>query len=113
MWTARGSHRWLPACAARSLKSNVFPSHEPIDLLLCIADHFEPGWGGAAPDQANQRVQRWATHYPELFRRFRDSDGIFPRHTFFYPLEMYKSGEVAQLAKLCRDGFGEVEVHLH
>jgi hypothetical protein len=113
MLTARGSHRWLPACAARSLKSNVFPSHEPIDLLLCIVDHFEPGWGGASSDYAAQRVQRWVTGYPELFQRFRDSDGVSPRHTFFYPLEMYQPGEVAELAKLCRDGFGEVEVHLH
>jgi hypothetical protein len=113
MWTDRGSHRWLPACAVRSLRSNGFPNDGPIDLLLCIADHFEPGNGGVTIDQATDRVRRWVTGYPELFQRFRDSDGFSPQHTFFYPLEMYQSGEIAQLAKLCRDGFGEVEVHLH
>jgi hypothetical protein len=95
------------------LRSNAVPRDRPIDVLLCVADHFEPGWDHAAADQAAERMRRWLTAFPEQFQRFRDTDGYSPRHTFFYPLEMYQRNEVAQLAQLCRDGFGEVEVHLH
>jgi hypothetical protein len=62
---------------------------------------------------AAERVRRWTADFSERFLRFRDSDGCPPRHTFFYPLEMYRRQEVAQLAELCRNGLGEVEIHLH
>jgi hypothetical protein len=104
---------WFPACAARSLKSAISPPKGPIELLLCIADHFEPGAGGASAQLADDRVNRWVETYPRLFSSFRDSDGHPPQHTFFYPLEMYRKSELARLSDLCRDGFGEVEVHLH
>src|SRR5580700_5925075 len=104
---------WFPACAMRSIASAAAPPSGPIELLLCIADHFEPGAGGATADVADERVNRWVENYPRLFSRFRDSDGISPCHTFFYPLEMYRPSELARLSQLCREGFGEVEVHLH
>ncbi len=58
-------------------------------------------------------MQRWVEEYPRLCAEFRDSDGRPPRHTFFYPVEMYEEAEVDALAQLCRLGFGEVEIHLH
>jgi hypothetical protein len=51
--------------------------------------------------------------YPQLFSKFHDADGRPPQHTFFYPIEQYNRGHVEALASLCRDGFGEVEIHLH
>src|SRR5258708_2529649 len=56
-----------------------------IDVLLCIADHFEPHAGGASDAAADARVAAWVERYPDLFGDFRDSDGRPPRHTFFYP----------------------------
>jgi hypothetical protein len=85
----------------------------PVHLLLCIADHFEPGWGIAPPEVARERVGRWVSDYPRLFEGFRDSDGRPPRHTFFYPIDEYEPEHLDALAGLCRAGFGEVEVHLH
>jgi hypothetical protein len=86
---------------------------EPVHMLLCIADHFEPWNGRATPEVARQRMLRWVEEYPRLCRDHRDSDGLQPRHTFFYPIEQYHEEEVAALAGLCRLGLGEVEVHLH
>jgi hypothetical protein len=86
---------------------------EPVHVLLCIADHYEPGNGGVPRAQARQRVRNWVENYPKLFGDFRDSDGRPPRHTFFYPIEMYEEDEVDAIAGLCRDGFGEIEIHLH
>jgi len=84
-----------------------------VHLLLAIADHYEPGNGGVSDLVAQGRVEAWEREYPQRFGRFRDSDGRPPRHTFFYPLEMYRRGEMNGLGRLCAKGFGEVEVHLH
>ncbi len=86
---------------------------EPVHLLLCIADHFEPEWAGPPAEVARARVQNWVAKYPTLFAGFRDSDGRPPRHTFFFPMECYRREQVDWLAVLCGQGFGEVEVHLH
>jgi hypothetical protein len=82
-------------------------------VLLCIGDHYEPKLGGAPPEVARRRVDRWVNDYPRLFGAFQDSDGRAPRHSFFYPQEEYEPEYLAALAELCRAGFGEVEVHLH
>src|SRR5262249_50093584 len=80
---------------------------------LYFADHYEPKAGGADPETARARVAKWVEEYPRRFARFRDSDGRPPRWTFFYPVEEYEPEYLDALAKLCRAGFGEVEVHLH
>ena len=86
---------------------------EPVHVLLCVADHYEPKWGDAPPTVAARRVDDWSEAYPRLFAGFRDSDGRPPRHTFFYPAEEYEPRYLDTLAELCQAGFGEVEVHLH
>jgi hypothetical protein len=86
---------------------------EEVHLLLCIADHYEPNTGKVTEDVARARVARWVEEYPRRLGGFRDSDGRPPRHTFFYPIEDYHAEHLDTLAVLCRDGFGEVEIHLH
>jgi hypothetical protein len=44
---------------------------------------------------------------------WRDSDGYPFRHTYFYPAEQYEESLLDILAEHCRDGWGEVEIHLH
>jgi hypothetical protein len=105
--------RWLASYVLTAPKRRRRRRGEPTHLLLCIADHYEPGWGSPPPEVAQGRVERWLREYPARFGRFRDSDGRPPRHTFFYPLEMYEPAHLDALADLCRAGFGEVEVHLH
>lgn len=105
--------RWLGTYMLQARKRRAPSPQAPIHLLLCIADHFEPAWGGAPALTARARVESWVNRYPELFARFRDADGRPPRHTFFYPLEEYDSTHLDALAGLCRAGFGEVEVQLH
>jgi hypothetical protein len=109
----RGLDRWIVTYIKERSKYHAPRAGEPVHLLLCIADHFEPGNGGVTPNVARERLQRWVEDYPRLCRQFRDSDGRPPRHTFFYPIEMYDEAEVNELAGLCRLGLGEVEIHLH
>ncbi len=109
----RGLNRWIITYIRERSKYHAPRSDEPVHLLLCIADHFEPGNGGVSASQARERVERWVEDYPCLFGQFRDEDGRPPRHTFFYPLEQYNPEHISALAELCCQGFGEVEVHLH
>jgi hypothetical protein len=112
-WQRRGLGRWLPTYLAEAPRRRAPQAGEPISLLLCVADHWEPCHGGANARVASARVSRWVEDYPRLFDRFRDHDGRPPRHTFFYPAEEYDPDHLDALAQLCRAGYGEVEVHLH
>ena len=118
----RNMHIWLGSALKRSIQRRVrgprYDSNGPIHVLLCIADHFEPAWSGktdaVAPEATSEsRITAWVEGYPRLFGAFRDSDGRPPRHTFFYPIDQYQPRHVERLAALCREGFGEVEIHLH
>ena len=109
----KGVHRWLRSYLRSHYKRRRPNLDDSVHVLLCIADHFEPMLGNALPNIARARVHQWTEKYPILFGRFRDSDGRPPRHSFFFPVEEYDSEYLDALARLCRAGFGEVEIHLH
>ena len=104
---------WLFTYLLQTAKRRAPSQGQDVHLLLCIADHFEPEHGKVGPEQALSRVRIWALEYPRRFASFRDTDGLPPRHTFFYPLEQYQPQHLDILAEFCRAGYGEVEVHLH
>jgi hypothetical protein len=105
--------RWLLTYVREKSKRGRVEAGQPVHVLLCLADHFEPDLGNATPEQADARVRLWVEGYPRLFGNYRDSGGRCPRHTFFYPMEVYDASHLDALAGLCAKGFGEVEVHLH
>ena len=109
----RSLHIWIVPYILEARERRLPAADEPVHLFLCVADHFEPRWGGASAALARQRVERWVREYPRRFADFCDSDGRPPQHTFFYPAEEYASDHIDALAELCRAGFGEVEIHLH
>lgn len=84
-----------------------------MDVLFCIADHYEPDHGGADRRTQLERVRRWVDDYPRVAEGLRDADGSPPRYSFFFPAEIYDPVLVSPLAELCQAGLGEVEVHLH
>lgn len=108
----RNVDRWLASYLRQSLR---WPASRtgPVHVLLCIADHFEPSNGGAMRMRADERMQRWLNEYPRQLGAFQDSDGRPPKHSFFYPLDEYIPEHVDQLADFCRQGWGEMEFHLH
>lgn len=113
-WQIRRRHmdRWIVPYILQTPKRRR-PRQGPVHLLLCIADHFEPKQGDLRPGAGRAALERWLDEYPKKFGNFRDSDGFAPRHTFFYPEEEYEAEYLDGLMNLCRQGFGEVEIHLH
>lgn len=107
-------HKWLGAYAVDVARRGLRPRPVgPRHLLFALCDHFEPAWRGASPDQARERVRAWSEGYATSLGEFRDADGRRPRHSFFYPGEQYAPEHLEALARLARQGLGEVEVHLH
>jgi hypothetical protein len=95
------------------------PVGGPVHLIITLADHFEPssmtgaGSGYAPHDVQEKRLETWCNGYPRNFEPFRDHDGHFFNHTYFYPAEQYDRGLVQRLAEFCHSGWGEIEIHLH
>jgi hypothetical protein len=112
------SLRWLPAFGWQRLTRRRTWS-APVHLIIALADHFEPAIvpesaGAYAPiDEQERRLERWCRRYPTLAEAWRDADGRPFRHTYFYPAEQYHKALIDRLAEHCRDGWGELEVHLH
>ena len=77
---------WLPAYFRRA-RSAPKPG-EIRHVLLCVCDHFEP-FHLAQKNEALDRVNRWRIQFPKVTASFSDTDGVQPKHTFFYPIEQY------------------------
>jgi hypothetical protein len=117
----RGLEQWLWGYLA-SVGRRRRPTG-PRHVLLCIADHFEPFertiqadgtiTGGTTAEAARAAVDAWCADYAACVGDCRDADGCTPRHTTFYPWDEYDPGCLDRLAAFCRDGHGEVEMHLH
>ena len=109
----RNMHLWIVSYLrqkwVRRQRSPVGIKH----VYFCFADHYEPYWHQADRTVAHQRVQRWVDGYPRVAKGHRDSDGRPPQHSYFYPEEEYDADLLDALAGLCRQGYGDVEVHLH
>jgi hypothetical protein len=95
---------WRAAEISRRLDSRA-PQH----VVFIVANHFEPGLGYTAL----QRLEKWCKLARATGEAVRDHDGTPFRHTNFFPAEQYERPIVDMMADLQRDGFGEVEVHLH
>jgi len=104
--------KWLPGYVMSRVRRPRCPSGTR-HLFFCVSDHFEPFRGAVDPAVALGLVNSWVAAYPETVRGFRDADGRPPVHTFFYPQEEYDARVIEALSGLCRDNFGEVEIHLH
>lgn len=109
---SRNLHLWLPGWIRHELgrkRRGTSPRH----LYFCLADHYEPYWGGAGDEIARSVVREWARCYPDIAAQHCDSAGRAPQHTYFYPQEEYDPRVLDLLADLVRRDLGEVEVHLH
>lgn len=81
-------------------------------MIIAVCDHYEP-FHKTDRAGALQRVQQWRDQYPEQTRRFTDTAGNTPKHSFFYPIEQYDEEILAGIAKLCAATGSETEIHLH
>ena len=103
---------WLVSFLRQDWRAEV-PEGVTKHLMFCFVDHYEPGWKQPSYETECARVARWSHDYPKLCQDRRDADGRPPVHTFFYPEEEYRREHLDALVDLCRQGLGEIEIHLH
>ncbi len=72
-------------------------------LIFLFSDHFEP--------RSPEALEAWLRQYPQSLGRYGDASGRPPRHTWFYDED--DPAALETLGRLCRQGFGEIELHLH
>lgn len=108
-------HLWLPHYLKRKLRlRNQIKPKGPKHIMFCFVDHYEPMWGKNIPlEQERARVDRWHLDYPKVAGKFKDADGCYPKHSFFYPEEEYRQEHLNKVTDLCAAGYGEIEIHLH
>jgi hypothetical protein len=108
---------WLPAYLWQSARRNSSTSARPLHLIIAIADHFEPSMTHesryADMREQERRLAAWCHDYPRMAQPWVDSDGYCFRHTYFYPAEQFNGDLVAMLVEHCKQGWGEIEIHLH
>jgi len=119
VWKKRAKYmgRWVPSYLWQRVTRHA--PRGPVHLILTLADHFEPaidpndGQARVSYAEQQRRLERWIRTYPSIVERYPDHDGRPFVHTYFYPVEQYDRGLVAQLSDFCHAGWGEVEIHLH
>lgn len=94
-------------------KAALLNSSVPIHIFFCICDHYEPYWHRASHKKALLRVECWKKNLPKIFNKHSDSDFRCPKYNFFYPQEEYNKKILDIISELCKEGYGEVNVHLH
>jgi hypothetical protein len=87
------------------------PKNVPTHVILAVANHFEPGV--VERPQQRQLLDWWCSEYRRKLASLTDVDGQPFRHTFFYPAEQYDPEVIQPLVSHCRQGWGEIEIHLH
>ncbi len=107
------SIRAMRDIAANGRRRRRDATNGPVDLIVCVADHFEPRVGSADAVTARRRLDDWLDRYPAIADCHHDADGRRPAHSFFYPWDEYCREEALLLQQLCREGYGEIEIHLH
>jgi len=110
----RNIHLWLDDYARSfSDRARIGKEAAVTDIMVCIADHYEPRWATTDESLEDERVATWTRDLPVALQGRKDSDGILPQHTFFYPYEEYRESLLNELTELCDAGYGEIEIHLH
>jgi hypothetical protein len=109
----RNMQYWLGSYYFPSERPELVDRDQPVELFIAICDHWEPECYGASHKKAMERVQRWVYEYPKAFNKFRDFNGRPPQHTFFFPQDEYRPEYIDEIAQLCAEGYGDVDVHLH
>jgi len=109
----KNMRNWLPEYIKQRLNKPKGTNNTK-HIMFSFVDHYEPQWKNPNDiDKERSRVDRWCVEYPKMASNHKDSDGYHPQHTFFYPEEEYRFEHLDKIANLCRDGYGEIEVHLH
>ena len=85
----------------------------PVHLILAIADHFEPHSGGINHGGRPGTRRELGSRLPSRTRCVSGRRWLSPTSYVFLPDGRLRSRTSRYPRRFCRQGFGEVEIHLH
>lgn len=102
--------RWVPRYVI-----NNFLKKPPklLHIFFCMVDHFEPGTGKASKSLEKKRIFELTSRYPKIAEKHKDQFGNKLKRTWFFPPHYHRYGNLKELVSLCKEGYGEIELHLH
>ena len=109
---SRNMNIWIVPYIKHKLKSEII-TNKIKHIYVCVADHHEPYYGNAEQDVARKREELWLKEYRKAVSNHVDSDGNKPVHSYFYPEEEYDEWILDQIQSICKEGMGDVDIHLH
>lgn len=105
---------WIGSYIRQRIKGSPWlKDGDPVHIIFCMVDHFEPIQKDSTKKEERQRMSAWVEGYPKMADKHSDSNGRPPQHTWFYPGEAYDPEYLDGLVSLCRRGYGEIELHHH
>ena len=104
------SVRWTKSAAVSRYRLR---NKQPVHVIFCMIDHYEPGTENVGAAVAKERLDRLLTDFPALADKHRDSAGLRPKRTWFFPPHYHYGYLLKDLVSLCQKGYGEIELHLH
>ena len=109
---SRNMHIWIVTYIMQSVTKKSKDTKTK-HIYVCIADHYEPYFGGADSETARARVASWVEKYKKMASVHFDSDNKKPKHSYFYPEEEYDEWVLGEIKNICNEGYGDVDIHLH
>jgi hypothetical protein len=106
------NHWFLPHIIDNLLGRECRVDSGPQHIIFCFVDHYEPFNENVPLEKAQYRVKQWVERYPEMANRHKDAEHKPPQHTWFYPPHLDHCF-LKNIVQLCKDGYGEIEMHLH
>lgn len=97
---------WLGEYLKGALSQSPKPAEETTHVIFLFVDHYE--LAGKPP-----RLSQWMTGYPRLAEKHCDADGVKPKHSWFYALDLIRDEELYELKDLVCADLGEIELHWH
>lgn len=111
----RQLHLWLFSyiCGRIAREKRGYRKLRNRNIIICICDHFDFGSGGRYIKGEEDIVRLWEEKYPKLSDKHRDSCGGKLKHTWFFAPHYDRYDYLERLVRLCSQGYGEIEMHLH
>ena len=110
---SRNMQLWITSYIKEKLFSRRAKKTALKHIYVSLVDHYEPYFGNATQEEARELVTKWMNSYRKISASHTDSNGRPPQHTYFYPEEEYDEWILNEIKLICKEGLGDVEIHLH
>lgn len=112
----RDLHLWIFAYFKQNIVNNVVRHRNALSqrqIVICICNHFDFGSRGLYRPGEEEIIKIWEENFSYFSQRHKDNNRFNLKHTWFFPPHYDRFNYLERLVRLCSNGYGEIEMHLH